>query len=263
MPSSPLQTILAVASIFCSLPLATLIRTYGKTSYTLIETVVDVIVSHSPQQQTNKLYMEAMGVLITLFSRMFRNVPPSLLSDDSQNDIDHAISAVSPYYSPYFFLDLLFICSGMPLINETPASKRKDVPHWSSVLVLSLLRRMCQNDVDKLDSALWFPRFHFTRSYASDVQSRSILLYPFQLFGLLLPSSCLPNIRSPSATRCQLLLNLLLCVNTTTQNPFELTLNRMALRFRGDSIVETSGIRICRARRRRRSATFRLRNSMS
>lgn len=59
--------------------LATLIRTYGKTSYTLIETVVDVIVSHSPQQQTNKLYMEAMGVLITLFSRMLRNVPlPSL-----------------------------------------------------------------------------------------------------------------------------------------------------------------------------------------
>ncbi|CBK20964.2 uncharacterized protein [Blastocystis hominis] len=122
---------------------ATLIRTYGKTSYTLIETVVDVIVSHSPQQQTNKLYMEAMGVLITLFSRMLRN-----------NDIDHAISAVSPYYSPYFFLDLLFICSGMPLIAETPATRRKDVPHWSAVLIMSLLRRMCQNDVDKLDSAM-------------------------------------------------------------------------------------------------------------
>ena len=65
--------------LFASSLLATLIRTYGKTSYTLIETVVDVIVSHSPQQQTNKLYMEAMGVLITLFSRMLRNVPlPSL-----------------------------------------------------------------------------------------------------------------------------------------------------------------------------------------
>lgn len=69
--------------LFASSLLATLIRTYGKTSYTLIETVVDVIVSHSPQQQTNKLYMEAMGVLITLFSRMLRNVPllsPYLIS---------------------------------------------------------------------------------------------------------------------------------------------------------------------------------------
>lgn len=141
-------------SLFVPSFLATLIRTYGKTSYTLIETVVDVIVSHSPQQQTNKLYMEAMGVLITLFSRMLRNVPlpPSL--SDLQNDIDHAISAVSPYYSPYFFLDLLFICSGMPLIAETPTTKRKDVPHWSSVLIMSLLRRMCQNDIDKLDSAM-------------------------------------------------------------------------------------------------------------
>ena len=54
--------------------LATLIRTYGETAFILIETVVDVIVSHSPQQQTNKLYMEAMGVLITLYSRMLRNV---------------------------------------------------------------------------------------------------------------------------------------------------------------------------------------------
>ena len=58
----------------------TLIRTYGKTAFVLIETVVDVIVSHSPQTQTNKLYMEAMGILLTLFSRMMRNVPlsPSL-----------------------------------------------------------------------------------------------------------------------------------------------------------------------------------------
>ena len=54
--------------------LATLIRTYGETAFILIETVVDVIVSHSPQQQTNKLYMEAMGILITLYSRMLRNV---------------------------------------------------------------------------------------------------------------------------------------------------------------------------------------------
>ena len=54
--------------------LATLIRTYGDTAFILIETVVDVIVSHSPQQQTNKLYMEAMGIIITLFSRMLINV---------------------------------------------------------------------------------------------------------------------------------------------------------------------------------------------
>ena len=53
---------------------ATLIRTYGETAFLFIETVVDVIVSHSPQQQTNKLYMEAMGILITLYSRMLRYV---------------------------------------------------------------------------------------------------------------------------------------------------------------------------------------------
>ena len=79
-----------------------------------------------------------------------------------------------------------------------------------------------------------FPVFPFRSRYASDIQSHSILLYPFQLFGLLLPSSTLPNIRSPSATRCQLLLNLLLCVNSTTKNPFELALNRMASRFGGE-----------------------------
>ena len=127
--------------LFASSLLATLIRTYGKTSYTLIETVVDVIVSHSPQQQTNKLYMEAMGVLITLFSRMLRNVPllsPYLIS---------RTTLTTPF-------PLLFICSGMPLIAETPATRRKDVPHWSAVLIMSLLRRMCQNDVDKLDSAM-------------------------------------------------------------------------------------------------------------
>ena len=82
---------------------STLIRTYGETSFLLIETVVDVIVSHSPQQQTNKLYMEALGILLTLFSRMLRN-----------EDIEHTISPVSPYFSSYFLLDLLFICSGMP-----------------------------------------------------------------------------------------------------------------------------------------------------
>lgn len=98
--------------------------------------------------------MEAMGILITLFSRMLRNV--SLVSQcQHQEDIDHAIAAVSPYYSPYFFLDLLFICSGMPLLVNSPQSSRHDVPLWSSVLVLSLLRRMCQKDVDKLDSALF------------------------------------------------------------------------------------------------------------
>ena len=54
--------------------IVTLIKTYGETAFLLIETVVDVIVSHSSQQYTNKLCMEAMGVLLTLFSRLLQKV---------------------------------------------------------------------------------------------------------------------------------------------------------------------------------------------
>ena len=54
---------------------ATLISTYGQTAFLLVETVVDVIVSHSSQEQTNKLYMEALGILLTLFSRLLKKVP--------------------------------------------------------------------------------------------------------------------------------------------------------------------------------------------
>ena len=75
---------------------------------------------------------------------------------------------------------------------------------------------------------LCFPSFSILCRYASDVNSHSLLLYPFQLFGLLLPPTQFPNIRSPSSTRCQLLLNLLLCVNCTTQNPFVTALSRVA-----------------------------------
>lgn len=63
---------------FIILLVATLIKTYGETSFLLIETVVDVIVSHSSQQFTNKLCMEAMGVLLTLFSRLLQRVSSNL-----------------------------------------------------------------------------------------------------------------------------------------------------------------------------------------
>ncbi|KNB44748.1 hypothetical protein JH06_4832 [Blastocystis sp. subtype 4] len=191
-----------------------LIRTYGETSFVLIETIVDVIVSHSPQQQTNKMYMEAMGILLTLFSRMLRKAIPY------SEDIEHAISPVSPYYSPYFLLDLLFICSGMPISTDptlTTPKSANDTPVWSSALVMSIIKRMTETSVDALDSDL----------YKTQEQSKSLLLYPFQLFSLFSSQVNVIAIRSPSATRCQLLLSLLLSVNCATENPFVRTLSRI------------------------------------
>ena len=75
----------------------TLIQTYGETAFILVETVVDVIVSHTPQQQTNKLYMEAMGILLTLFSRMMRNVRVPLILNSRT-----MWSMLLPLYLPSF-----------------------------------------------------------------------------------------------------------------------------------------------------------------
>lgn len=204
-PSSLLAIFAAVSLRLSVEHVATLIRTYGETAFLLIETVVDVIVSHSPQQQTNKLYMEALGILITLFSRMLRN-----------EDIEHTISPVSPYFSSYFLLDLLFICSGMP-VSSVSVSSPEETPVWSTALILSLLRRMMEPSVDVLDIELYAPK----------ESSPSLLLYPFQLFSLFAAPKKQTVIESPSATRCQLLLSLLLSVNCATDNPFVRTLKRL------------------------------------
>lgn len=209
-PSSLPATSVAVSFHLRTQCSATLIRTYGETSFLLIETVVDVIVSHSPQQQTNKLYMEALGILLTLFSRMLRN-----------EDIEHTISPVSPYFSSYFLLDLLFICSGMP-VSASIIPSPEETPVWSSGLILSLLRRMLEPSVDALDAELYAPK----------ESSPSLLLYPFQLFSLFSAPKKQTVIESPSATRCQLLLSLLFSVNCATDNPFVRTLKRLVYALR-------------------------------
>ena len=67
---------------------------------------------------------------------------------------------------------------------------------------------MNESEVDRLDESLYH------------TQSPSSLLYPFQLFGIFTSAGEQLPIRSASATRCQLLLTLLLSVNCTTHNPF-------------------------------------------
>ena len=140
--------------------------------------------------------------------------------------MEHAIAPVSPFFSPYFLLDLLFLCSGMPLplhsISrdeaptphiETPSTPHDETPSWATSLLLSLLRRMNEPEVGRLDESL----------YPTQTPS---LLYPFQLFGFFASREPLP-VRSASATRCQLLLTLLLSVNCTTQNPFSEAFSRI------------------------------------
>ena len=115
-----------------------------------------------------------------------------------------------------FLLDLLFICSGMPVSSIT-VSTPEETPVWSSALILSLLRRMMEPSVDSLDTDLYAPK----------ESSPSLLLYPFQLFSLFAAPKKQVVIESPSATRCQLLLSLLLSVNCATDNPFVRTLKRL------------------------------------
>lgn len=100
----------------------------------------------------------------------------------------------------------------------TPKSVN-DTPIWSSGLVMSIIKRMTETSVDKLDVDL----------YKTKEQSKSLLLYPFQLFSLFSSHSETVTIRSPSATRCQLLFTLLLSVNCATENPFVRTLSRIVL----------------------------------
>lgn len=133
--------------------------------------------------------------------------------------MEHAIAPVSPFFSPYFLLDLLFLCSGMPLPShsisrdETPTSQN-ETPSWATSLLLSLLRRMNEPEVGRLDESLYH------------TQTPS-LLYPFQLFGFFASAGEPLPVRSASATRCQLLLTLLLSVNCTTQNPFSEAFSRI------------------------------------
>ena len=97
--------------------------------------------------------------------------------------------------------------------NET-LSQHDETPSWATSLLLSLLRRMNEPEVDRLDEQLYHT-------------SLSSLLYPFQLFGLFASTSEPLPIRSASATRCQLLLTLLLSVNCTTRNPFSEAFSRI------------------------------------
>ena len=133
--------------------------------------------------------------------------------------MEHAIAPVSPFFSPYFLLDLLFLCSGMPLPShsisrdETPTS-HNETPSWATSLLLSLLRRMNEPEVGRLDESLYHTQ-------------TSSLLYPFQLFGFFASAREPLPVRSASATRCQLLLTLLLSVNCTTQNPFSEAFSRI------------------------------------
>ena len=76
---------------------------------------------------------------------------------------------------------------------------------------------MNESDVDKLDEKIYH------------IKDNSSLFYPFQLFGLFSSSEERLPIRSPSSTRCELLLSLLLSVNCATKNPFADTLHRIML----------------------------------
>ena len=105
----------------------------------------------------------------------------------------------------------------MPLPSKDNFQPSDETPLWASALLLSILRRMNESDVDKLDEKIYH------------VKDNSSLFYPFQLFGLFsAPEEKLP-IRSPSSTRCELLLSLLLSVNCATKNPFADTLHRIML----------------------------------
>ena len=73
---------------------------------------------------------------------------------------------------------------------------------------------MNEPEVDRLDESLYH------------TQTPS-LLYPFQLFGFFAAAGEPLPVRSASATRCQLLLTLLLSVNCTTQNPFSEAFSRI------------------------------------
>lgn len=57
----------------------------------------------------------------------------------------------------------------------------------------------------------------------------SMLLYPFQLFGLLSQHQYTHKVFSICSTRCELILCLFLSVNCSTINPFAYTLNRLML----------------------------------
>lgn len=108
----------------------------------------------------------------------------------------------------------------MPISTDptlTTPKSANDTPVWSSALVMSIIKRMTETSVDALDSDL----------YKTQEQSKSLLLYPFQLFSLFSSQVNVIAIRSPSATRCQLLLSLLLSVNCATENPFVRTLSRI------------------------------------
>lgn len=109
--------------------------------------------------------------------------------------------------------------------NASPSqhAKLNDTPVWSSSIIMSLLHRMTETTVDELDNDLYAIKQGLSSS------SSSVLLYPFQLFSLFSSSreTTIQN-RSPSATRCQLLLSFLLSVDCATENPFILTLFRLS-----------------------------------
>ena len=163
--------------------------------------------------------MEALGILLTLFSRLLKRVSfPSFVK--SQEDLEYVVSPVSPHYSPYFLLDLFFICSGMPLKQGDSVTQSKEGPSWAAGLLLSLFRRMTDNKLNKEDTQL------YTTSSSS-----SILYYPFQLFGLLSANQYTHSVFSICSTRCELLLCLCLSVNCLTTNPFIFTVNRLMYLF--------------------------------
>ena len=69
--------------------------------------------------------------------------------------MEYSVSPVSPHYSPYFLLDLFFICSGMPLKKGEASLLTRQGPSWSSGLILSLFSRMADNELDEEDVRLY------------------------------------------------------------------------------------------------------------
>lgn len=170
--------------------------------------------------------MEAMGILITLFSRMLRNV--SLVSHVKKRKI-----LITPLQ--LFRLTIPLISFSICCLSAPECHFLSILPSHLVVMFLCGRRSSFYPSYVECVRRMWissillcFLYLSISYRYASDVNSHSLLLYPFQLFGLLLPPTQFPNIRSPSSTRCQLLLNLLLCVNCTTQNPFVTALSRVA-----------------------------------
>ena len=100
----------------------------------------------------------------------------------------------------------------MPLKQGDSITQSKEGPSWAAGLLLSLFRRMTDNQLNKEDTQLY---------------TASALYYPFQLFGFLSANQYTHSVFSICSTRCELLLCLCLSVNCLTVNPFIFTINRL------------------------------------